>query len=141
MDNFGELKPKYSFILNPYSEHRVSSCPLCQKLTHMRKFALLIYVEDWGIMTLGKTCRYCTPCELIIAHQDELEQELTLSFSRIKPEVIGQPYLVIGTTDKKVWKRGLKERPTLEETRKNTADFKKVLDLVVEPGGWFPKKE
>jgi hypothetical protein len=141
MDNFGELKPKYSFILNPYSEHRVSSCPLCQKLTHMRKFALLIYVEDWGIMTLGKTCRYCTPCELIIAHQDELEQELTLSFSRIKPEVIGQPYLVIGTIDKKVWKRGLKERPTFEETRKNTADFKKVLDLVVEPGGWFPKKE
>ncbi len=92
-------------------------------------------------MTLGKTCRYCTPCELIVAHQDELEQELVISFERINPDIIGRPYLVIGTTDKKVWKRGLKERPTLEETRKHTADFKKVLDLVVEPGGWYPKDE
>jgi hypothetical protein len=46
---------------------------------------------------------------------------------------------VIGTTDKKVWKRGLtKNRPTLEETRKHSADFKKVLELVIEPGGWSP---
>ncbi len=27
----------------------------------LRKFALLIHVDKWGPMVLGKTCRYCTP--------------------------------------------------------------------------------
>jgi hypothetical protein len=136
----GKLKPRYSFILNPYSDIRLSKCPKCQKLTHLRKFALFILIEDFGPIILGKTCRYCSKCELIMAHQDELEPQLVLSLQKIAPEVIGNEYLVVGTFDKKVWQRGLQTKSPLDsEIFEHLADFKKVLDLEVEPGGWYPK--
>ena len=89
-------------------------------------------------MVLGKTCRYCTPCELIIAHQDELESELTVSFSRIEPKVVGNEYLVLGTMDKAVWKQGLRGSGVqLAGALDHVAIFKHVLDLKIE-GGWGP---
>src|SRR4029079_6862173 len=93
----GKLPPRYAFLLNPYSDVRLSKCPKCDRPTHPRKFALMIHVDGWGPFVLGKTCRYCTPCELIIAHRDELEAELTGSFARLDPGVIGKEHLVIGT--------------------------------------------
>ena len=88
---------------------------------------------------LGKTCRYCTPCELIIAHQDELEGELARTFSAMAPDVIGNEYLALGTVDKKVWKRSLEGNDLeLQEILGHMADFKRVLKLEVAPGGWYP---
>ena len=84
----GNLPPRYSFILNPYRDIRLSKCPKCDRPTHLRKFALLIHVDDWGPLVLGKTCRYCTPCELIVAHQDELEAQLAHSLSSIAPKAV-----------------------------------------------------
>jgi hypothetical protein len=84
--SIGKLPPRYSFILNPYADVRLSKCPRCQKLTYLRKFALFIHIDAWGPMALGKTCRYCSRCELIMAHQDELEAQLAHSFSQIAPE-------------------------------------------------------
>lgn len=134
----GKLPPRYGFLLNPYSDVRLSKCPLCERPTHLRKFALLIHIKGWGPLALGKTCRYCTPCELIIVHQDELETELANSFSRLDPEVIGNEYLVLGTLDKKVWKRGLNEGgETLDSSLEHVAEFKKHYDLEVS-GGWGP---
>src|SRR5262249_1597537 len=131
----GKLPPRYSFILNPYHDARLSKCPKCDRPTHPRKFPLLIHVDQWGLMVLGKTCRYCTPCELIIAHQDELESELTKGFSRIAPEVVGNEYLVFGTMDKAVWKRGLHGSGVrLDDALDHAADFKHVLDLKIEGG-------
>lgn len=104
----------------------------------MRKFAILIHIEEWGPMALGKTCRYCSGCELIIVHQDELEALLAQSFSQLAPEVIGNDYLVLGTIDKKIWQVGLTGGGQLDEILKHAADFKRVLELQVEPGGWFP---
>ena len=46
---------------------------------HARKFALIIHVEDAGLVALGYTGRFCTPCEFIIAHQEELETEFLAS--------------------------------------------------------------
>jgi hypothetical protein len=136
----GKLPPRFTFILNSYKQTRVSKCPLCRRLTHMRKFALLIYIKDWGMLSLGKTCRYCTPCELIIAHQDELEDELVGVFERHAPEIIGNPYVVLGTVDKERWKasleRGVEE---LGKSLEHIADFKKVLDFKL-TGGWQPVK-
>jgi hypothetical protein len=99
----GKLPPRYSFILNQYIDERLSKCPICEKPTHLRKFALFIHVEGWRPMGLGKTCRYCSRCELIMAHQDELEEELTYSFSKTSPEVIGNKYIALGTVEKKIW--------------------------------------
>jgi len=139
---FGKLPPRYSFLLNPYSEERLSKCPKCRKLTYLRKFALMIHVEEWGLMALGKTCRYCPRCELIMAHQDELEAELAHAFDRIAPEAIGNEYTVCGTIEKKVWKQGVGGKgQSLDESLRHIAEFSKVLTLEVEPGGWYPAKK
>ena len=136
--SIGELAPHYSYMLNPRSEVRLSKCPKCGKLTHLRKFALLIHIEAWGVLALGKTCRYCSPCELIMVHQDELEAQLAQSFSRIAPEVIGKAYRVLGTMEKKVWQEELSGRgQLLAEMLKHVAEFKKVYALEYEAGGWY----
>ena len=138
----GKLPPRYSFILNPHEGTRLSTCPRCEKPTHPRKFAFLIHIDEWGPMALGKTCKYCSRCELIMMHQNELEAELAIAFSRIAPEVIGNEYLVLGTIEKKVWQEGLKgEGGELGEIMKHAADFKKVYDLEYRPAGWYPADE
>ena len=138
----GKLPPRYSFILNPYVDERLSKCPKCRRPTHNRKFALFIHIYDWGPMVLGKSCRYCTPCELIMAHKDELESELGHTFSSMAPDVVGNAYLVLGNVDKKVWKRSLEGNGLdLQEILGHMADFNKVLRLEVEPGGWYPAGE
>jgi len=71
-ERIGKLAPRYTFLLNPYSDVRLSKCPRCGRPTHSRKFALFVHVEGFGPLVLGKTCRYCTHCELVIAHRDEL---------------------------------------------------------------------
>ena len=74
-----------------------------------------------------------------MAHQDELEVEMAHGLSQIAPEVIGNEYLVLGTIDKKVWQEGLAgDGGQLGEMLKHMADFKRVLKLEVEPGGWYP---
>ena len=133
----GKLPPRYSFILNPYVDERLSKCPKCSRLTHYRKFALFIHIYDWGPMVLGKSCKYCTPCELIMAHKDELESQLAHTFSSTAPAVVGNEYLVLGTVDKNVWKRSLEWNGLeLQEMLRHMADFKRVLKLEVERGGW-----
>ena len=135
----GERSPHFSYMLNPHSDVRLSKCPKCEKLTHLRKFALLIHIEAWGPLALGKTCRYCSRCELIMVHQDELEAELAQSFRQIAPGVIGKAYMVLGTMEKKTWQEGLRGRgQPLAEMLKHVAEFKKEYVLEYEPGGWYP---
>jgi hypothetical protein len=127
--HFGKLRPRYRFALNPYPEVRWSSCPRCRKLTHMRKFPLLILVEDAGLVALGYTGRYCTPCEFIIAHQEELETELAILFEKKLPEAVGNEYFVIGTIEMPAWRKSLTDPMKPDEMREHTADFKQVLQL------------
>ncbi len=135
----GKLTPRYSFLLNPYSDVRLSKCPRCERLTHLRKFALFVHVEGWGPLVLGKTCRYCTPCELIMAHRDELEAELARGPAPISSHGPGSGYLVLGTVKRKEWQKGLEgDGRRLEDMLEHMADFKQYFDLHVEPGGWRP---
>ena len=141
-DRIGKLKPRYSFMLNPYSDVRLTRCPRCRKPTHLRKFALFIHVEGGTPAVLGKTCRYCTPCELVIAHRDELEAELANGPTGFTPKADHGGYLVLGTVARKVWQEGLTgSAMQWENVLANMADFKKHYDLHVEPGGWFPTNE
>ena len=133
----GKLPPRYCFLLNPHSDVRLSKCPQCKTLTRQKKFALLIHIDGWGLLPFGKTCRWCPHCELIMVHQDELENLLTQCFSSRKPEVIGNAYLVMGTVDMQVWRKGLKAAgSTLQDLLDNASDFKKHYDLKVDHGGW-----
>ncbi|MFO1429969.1 MAG: hypothetical protein U1F76_07505 [Candidatus Competibacteraceae bacterium] len=137
--SLGKLPKRYSFMLNPYTDTRLSRCPKCNKLTQLRKFALFIHIEQWGPLILGKTCRYCSHCELIMAHKNELEAQLAHSFSRLAPEVIGNEYLVMGTMDKKSWQAsvGGPGQP-LSEALKHVAEFKHYYDLEYKPMGRYP---
>ncbi|MCC3418417.1 MAG: hypothetical protein JGK24_13120 [Microcoleus sp. PH2017_29_MFU_D_A] len=74
-----------------------------------------------------------------MAHQDELEAELILGLQKIAPQAIGNDYFVVGTFDKKVWQGGLKNEENYlnSEMFNYLADFKTMLDLEVEPGGWY----
>ncbi|MEW6732711.1 MAG: hypothetical protein AB1489_15400 [Acidobacteriota bacterium] len=141
VETIGKLPPRYSFILNQYVEERLSKCPKCNQPTHQRKFPLFIHIENYGPIVQGFTCRYCTRCELIVAHQHELEEQLARSFLLINPRVIGNKYLVVGTVDRKVWQQGMKEAATIEATLNHLADFKEVLTLEVKPAGWYRSEE
>ena len=135
--SIGQVPARYSFLLNPYRDVRLSKCPQCERPTHSRKFPLFIHVDKWGALVLGKTCRYCTPCELIMAHQDELERKLATSMEQLAPDAAGGKYFVLGTMDRKVWQEGLRAWPPLGDALQHVAEIKKHLDLTVK-GGWGP---
>jgi hypothetical protein len=134
----GKLAPRYAFILNPYSDVRFSKCPKCDKLTYPRKFALLIHVEGADPIVLGKTCKYCSRCELIIAHKDELEALLAAHYSAIDPDVVGNDYLVLATVELAFWKSAMAKTATFADTLEHTAQIKKYLDITYRPAGWYP---
>jgi hypothetical protein len=129
--HFGKLKPRYRFALNPFPEVRWSRCPRCEKLTHARKFPLLIHIDGLGLLTLGKTCRYCTPCEFIIADQAELEEQLVIACEeRGFPEKVGNPYTVFATVERPWWKQSLAQHQlSLDDLRAHTADIKEHHQL------------
>jgi hypothetical protein len=92
-------------------------------------------VDPLNPVALNKTCRYCPACDLLIAHQDELEAQLAASFAARNPELIGNDYRVIGTLDRPDWRRGTKTPLPIQETVALLHDFTAVLrfELV---GGW-----
>lgn len=95
----------------------------------------MIHVEPMQLLSLNKTCRYCPHCDLLIAHQDDVEHFLASFFTEQKPEVIGNDYLVIGTLDKAVWKRGTQQPMTVQEMLDALHDFKEVVTFKL-TGGW-----
>jgi hypothetical protein len=86
-------------------------------------------------MSLNKTCRYCPHCDLLIAHQDDVEHFLASYFSEEQPEVVGNDYLIIGTLDRPVWKRGMQQQLTMQGMLDELHDFKEVVTFKV-TGGW-----
>jgi hypothetical protein len=86
---------------------------------------LVIHVEQPAgprLVILGKTCRLCIVCEVLIAH----EQEVTplLKTSRIATESELPNYVVLGTVASRVWRAGLAHAVTLEAIKESMADFK-----------------
>jgi hypothetical protein len=133
---FGQLPPRYTFALNPYPNARFSKCPKCGRATYPRKFPLLIHVDKAGPFVLGKTCKYCSKCEFIITHQDELESTLAAIFAEREPTVMGNDYFVLGTVDKKAWRQRLDHEGTIDEILPYTADIKEYATLEYEPARW-----
>lgn len=123
----GKQPPLYRFFLNPYPDVRFTTCPQCRGKTRLRKFPLVIHKDPIQTLILGKTCRYCPNCDLLIVHQDELEEQLAAYFSTTNPEMIGNDYLVMGTLDKPEWKQGMKDPLTLQEMLEHLHDFKEAV--------------
>ena len=121
---FGELSPKYNFILNPYPDQRLSHCPICERKTGQRKIPLLIHIDPMHLIALNYTCRYCRHCDLLIGHKHEIERLLTGMFVRYDPSVIGNEYLIVGTLEKKAWREGIKQPKPIADMLPHGHDFK-----------------
>lgn len=136
--HFGKLPPLYKFILNPYEDVRFTSCPGCGGKTRQRKLPLLIHTDPDHLISLNKTVRYCPACDLLIAHQDEIEAFLAAYFGQYAPEVVGNDYLVLGTMERKAWREGTHRPLMLAEIREAVHDFKEHRTVQPEHYGWVP---
>lgn len=135
----GKQPPLYRFFLNPYRDMRCTKCPQCDTKMHQRKLPLVIHIEPRGLLSLNKTCRYCPHCDLLIAHQNDVERILAAALSPFQAKSISRDdYLVVGTLEKAVWRRGMQQPLTLQETLDALHDFKEVVTFKV-TGGWMPR--
>ena len=129
-------KERYCFFLNPYIDCAFTRCPQCETNTKLKKYCLLIHIEPHHLITLNKTTRYCPCCDLIIAKKEELEQLLCAICEKRFPEIIGNEYLVLGTMERKDWKKGMQGTMTAKEAMDYVYLFKDIWSFEVEPGGW-----
>jgi len=131
----------YNFILNPHSETRVSSCPGCDQRMRQRKVPLFIHVNPMYPVVMGYTCRYCPDCDLLVAHQDEIESLLANLFAERDPSVIGNEYLVMGTVERAFWRESMETPKSPAEMLDHLHDFKEVWTLEYRPAGWYRDEE
>ena len=127
----GKQPPQYTFFLNPYTDARFTKCPKCEGNTRQKKLPLVIHIDEEGMISLNKTCRYCPGCDLLIAHKDEIEVQLVHHLQTRKPELIGNDYLVIGTLDRADWKRGVSGTITTQDMIEALHDFKDVVQFTL----------
>lgn len=125
----GKQEPRYEFVLNPFAGQRFTICPGCDGRTLLRKVPLVVHVDPMNPVAINKSCRYCSRCDLLIAHQHELEAQLAALFAERSPELVGNNYLVIGTFDRAVWKRGVAEPLSVAEMVEQLHDFVRVMQL------------
>jgi hypothetical protein len=137
-NRIGKLEPRYRFALNPYTDTRFTRCPNCDEKTRVRKLPLFIHIDPMHPIVLNKTCRYCPDCDILIVHQDELEQLLAALLEETAPEVVGNDYLVLGTVERKAWREGVKQPKGIPEMLEHLHEFKEVLTIEYRPAGWYP---
>lgn len=126
-DQFGMQRPRYNFFLNTYQDTRFTTCPQCKSKTRPRKFSLVVNVNPNYTLVLDKLCRFCDACDLLIVHQDQLEEQLATKFATINPEAIGNDYQVVGTLDKAEWNQGKQDPSSLERITEYLHTFKEVV--------------
>ena len=134
----GKLPRQYTFILNPYAEYRFTRCPGCGQRMRQRKLPLFIHVDPMNPVALNYTCRYCPDCDLLIAHQDRIEELLAALFAELDPSVIGNDYLIMGTMEHQAWRENMKQPKGIPEMLEHLHVFKEVRTVRAQPGGWYP---
>ena len=123
----GQLPPQYDFFLNPYDDLRFTRCPKCRAKTGQRKIPLVIWVDPHYPVSLNYTCRYCKNCDLLIAHQNEIENLLAQLFRERNPQIIGNEYTVLGTMEKTAWKQGVQKPIEFQDLPVHLHEFIQVL--------------
>jgi hypothetical protein len=130
----GALPARYSFVLNPHVRERFTKCPSCTSPTRIRKLPLVVHVgqlEGPRLLLLNKSCRLCVVCETLIIHRAELERVIIVSGFSVAAQK--RHYVVLGTIDRRTWRRGMAGDVQLADIREHMADFKKYLRVDVVP--------
>jgi hypothetical protein len=55
--------------------------------------------------------KYCPRCDLLILHQDKVEELLAAALAQQNPDLIGNDYLIVGTKERKGWRETIKQPP------------------------------
>ena len=134
----GVLPPRYAFFLNPHANEAFTRCPRCKAKTRVRKMALVVHVDSVGLVLLRKTCRLCVVCEMLIAHEDEMDR---LIDSLRNHRVGGRKYLVLGTLESRTWRQGFSGSVTIDEVVGAMADFKAYMRVDITPRHWSRRNE
>jgi hypothetical protein len=108
--------------------------------TRVRKLPLVIHIEGRGLLILRKTCRLCVACDMVIVHQHELEPLIGPRLRKIEGSRRPLDYLVLGTVDSDVWRRGVTGGVSFDELVSNMADFRKHMQIEQIGRGWAPAK-
>ena len=124
--SLGKQEPRYMFFLNPYVDARFTTCPLCGEKTKLRKFTLLTHVNPAYTYITTMPCRYCPINDLLIVHQNLLEERMAAYYSRFHPDAVGNDYLVLGTLKWKEWEQK-NGAISLDELIEHLHDFKEVV--------------
>lgn len=138
---FGKRPPKYRFFLNHYREYRFTTCPQCDRIMKVRKHPFLVHVDPKQLAMLNMSARYCPNCDLLILHQDNLEEMLVAALLPHNPDVIGNEYLVLGTVERRVWREARKQKDGAQTSLDNLHDFKEVVLVEVEGPRWLPEED
>lgn len=136
----GAQPSRYSFALNPYTDIRFTTCPGCKAKTRVRKLPLVIHIEGLGLFVLRKTCCLCVACAMVIVHQDELEPLIAARLRRREAASRHIDYLVLGTVDPQVWRKGLAGGISFDELLRHMADFDGYKQIEQTGHGWVPTK-
>lgn len=115
-------------------------CPKCEEKTKIRKYCLLIHIEPRHLLSLNKSCRYCTGCDLIIVKKADLERLLVAFCEQNAPDIIGNEYFVYGIMDRKDCKNVKTGKTNAQEAIKCSYPFKDIWMFEIVPGGWYPEK-
>ena len=106
-----------------------TTCPQCKGKTRSRKFSLVVNVNPKHTVIVDKMCRFCNACDLLIVHQDQLEEQLATEFMTSNPEVTGNDYQVIGTLDRAEWNQGKQDPLSVERVIAYLHDFNEVVSF------------
>lgn len=135
----GHLSPQHDFFLNPHIDARFTRCPQCDELTKLRKKPLLLFINLVQPVCLNKTCRYCPRCDLLIAHQDELDELIEAICRQQFPHLVDKKYLVVGTMERQARKQGWQGVASIKDIFDSLHDFKQHLEF--EPARYMWVKE
>ena len=133
----GKLPPRHRFFLNPYVDERFTRCPGCGDATKVRKKPFLIHIDPDVLLLLNMRGRYCPACDVLILHQNVVEDLLVRTFEQRRPDIIGNDYLILGTVEPAFWRKH-KGKATAGPLFDNLHDFEQVV--VYEPmrPRWMP---
>jgi hypothetical protein len=79
------------------------------------------------LVIVGKFCRVCIACDLLVAHGADLSE--VIGRSGVAGEMNPPSYVVLGTVDRRAWRQGLVRTVTLRDVRQCMADFSAYLRL------------
>src|SRR3989442_4880075 len=62
-------------------------------------------------------------CDLLIAHQDQVEEQIALFVASSHSEITGNDYLVMGMLDRPEWSKGMLDSLSMQEMVEHLHDF------------------